>query len=172
MSKSIRIRILALLTLFGCSFSHYGLALPDDKNQEIIINAFSSEVFLDQGIVIYYGQGDSLADFTQGSLKITGLKITIERVDGVIREIVVLGEPARFQQQPEVDQGVIHAKGQSIIFDNTAQLLSIDDDAEFIQDGSTLIGQHIDYDIENRKANATSGSEGPIRMIIPPSPDQ
>lgn len=143
-------------------------ALPDDENQETIIFADSSE--LSPGEVIYHGSSDQPAEITQGSLKISGLEITLERVDGVLRKMTARGTPARFQQQPEIDQGIIYASGLSIVFDNSAQLLTIDAEAEFIQDGTILTGCHIDYDLETKKGNVTPCNNGErLRMVIPPS---
>jgi lipopolysaccharide export system protein LptA len=165
-----RITLLRILVLMGCCLSSLALALPDDINQEIVIEAGPGEFDLNRGLHILHGSPENPVLITQGSLRITGLEVTLELVEGAIHKITAKGKPAHFQQQPELDQGIISASGEELILDYTAQFLTIDIAAEFIQEGNTLTGCHIDYDLEARRANIdTCNDNERLRMVIPGS---
>jgi lipopolysaccharide export system protein LptA len=144
------------------------LALPEDATQEIVIEAGSSELYLDRGLLIYRGSAGTPARITQGTMVITGEEIRIER-DGErsLKKVTATGKPARFQQQPALDQEVLHVSGETLSFDNVEQTLSVDVQAEFTQADTTLTGHHIDYDLESRSAATTGRSpEEQVRMTI------
>ena len=147
------------------------LALADDARQQIVVEANSSEFFPDQGLFIHHGSDVKPARITQGSLQISGAEIRIERnADGTLKMITTSGSPARFQQQPAIDEAIIHASGKTLVFDNNTQLLTIETEAEFIQQGYTIRGHRIDYDLVKRSASATSLSpEDQLIMTIPPT---
>ena len=142
------------------------LALPEDQNQQINVEAGSSEINLDQGLYIHRGTDTSPAHITQGSMEIFGTEIRIEYREGALKRVTATGTPARFQQQPAVDQGIIHASGHTLDYDNAKRMLSIDVEAEFNQSGNILSGHHIDYNLDTRSANASSVDGQPVRMEI------
>jgi lipopolysaccharide export system protein LptA len=153
---------------FACSTSW---ALPDDQNQQIDVVAASSEINLNDGLYVYRGTDAEPAQITQGSMQITGTEIRIERSGRVLKRVTASGTPARFQQQPDVDQAVIHASGHTLDYDNDKRMLNVDGEAEFNQDGSVISAHHIDYNLDTRNANATSSGKG-VRMSLPPlAPD-
>ena len=143
-------------------------ALPDDLNQDLLTSCPAlSESYLDQGLEICRGTADEPAQISQGSLRLSGLEITIERVQGVIQQVTATGEPASFQQQPEVDQAIVYANGERIVFNNGNQTITIEGDASFSQQGTIdTTAARIDYDIANRKLDATQ-----MNMVIPGQPN-
>lgn len=143
-------------------------ALPDDLNQDLLTSCPAlSESYLDQGLEICRGTANQPAQISQGSLRLSGLEITIERVQGVIQQVTATGEPASFQQQPELDQAIVYANGERIVFDNGNQTITIEGDASFSQQGTIdTTAARIDYDIANRKLDATQ-----MNMIIPGQPN-
>lgn len=159
----LRVTALALALASSASFG-----LPDDQNQQIDIEALSSEINLNQGLYIYRGTDAEPARITQGSMQISGTEIRIERPPGgVLNKVTATGTPARFQQQPEVDQAVVHASGHTLDYDNGERMLNIDGEAELNQEGNVITAQHIDYNLDSRNANAT-GSGGGVRMSLSP----
>lgn len=143
-------------------------ALPEDAAQQIDVDANSSEIDLDLGLVIYRGSNETPVRVSQGSMLITGTEIHMELRDGVLVRATAIGNPAHFQQQPEADKAIVYVSGQTLMFDNSAQLLTADVDAEFIQAGYTVKSNHIDYDIEAGRANA-GGTDGErVQMTLPP----
>jgi lipopolysaccharide export system protein LptA len=165
--------LIAGLALFLPLAAPVVMALPDDAGQPMEIAASSSELFLDQGLVVYYGTEEQPASITQGSMQITGVEISIERKDEVLSKVIAKGAPARFQQQLEVGQEPLQASGLTLTFDNTGQTLSIDVEAELLQAGTRTTGHHFDYDLQSRRVKATQEPGGEqIRMVIPPSVKQ
>ncbi|MES2606395.1 MAG: lipopolysaccharide transport periplasmic protein LptA [Pseudomonadota bacterium] len=148
------------------------LALPDDAEKPFEANSDSgdAEVFLNEGLVIYRGPASDPTWVRQGSLLITGTEIRIKRVDGVVQTATAIGTPARFQQQPALDQEIMHVSGNTIHFDNAAQTLTIDEAAEFSQGDSNMKAHHIDYDLKTRHLNATRGPGEPVRSILQATP--
>lgn len=155
----------SLLLILGLSFLANNLvALPDDPDQDMITSCPArSESFLDQGLEICRGTNDQPAEINQGSLKLTGLEFRIQRGQGTIQTITVSGAPATFQQQPELNQSIIYANGSSIALDNTKQMIIIQGNASFSQEGTIeTTAERIEYDIANRKLDATQ-----MNMVIP-----
>lgn len=146
-------------------------ALPDDRDQEVVVDASSSELLLDQEMIIYRGEEDDPAVITQGSMRIAGLEIVIERRGGEPGKVTVKGNPAHFQQQPEKDKSLIHASGSTIIYDNDAQMVTVEGSARFIHEGNTLSSNYIEYDIDARRARAESREGEKVNMVITPPDD-
>lgn len=148
-------------------------ALPGDRDREITVEALSSEVRLDDEIAIYRGSEEQPAVARQGSLEVRGLEITIERREGELHRIVVSGDPARFQHQPDEDGEVVHGTGGLLVYDDTAQLLTVSESARLTREGNELTAHEIQYDLEARTVRAASGdSADRVQMVIPPdNPD-
>jgi lipopolysaccharide export system protein LptA len=142
-------------------------ALPEDAEQPIDVDADRTEMFLNEGLIVYTGAQNAPACITQGTLKICGGEIRLRRADnGDLEEVTATGTPARFQQQPAADQELMQASGAKLVFDNVAQLITADGDAEFSQSGNVINHQHIEYDIEARHASASGadGERGTMRL--------
>ena len=157
-------KLLNSLLLPSLLISNISLALPGDLEQDMITTCPArSESFLDQGLEICRGTSDEPAQISQGSLKLSGLEFRIEREQGFIRMITATGSPATFQQQPELDQAIAYASGATIIFNNETQVIIIQGDAAFSQEGTiNTTAERIEYDIANRKLDATQ-----MNMVIP-----
>jgi len=157
-------KLLNSLLLPSLLISNISLALPGDLEQDMITTCPArSESFLDQGLEICRGTSDEPAQISQGSLKLSGLEFRIEREQGFIRMITATGSPATFQQQPELDQAIAYASGATIIFNNETQVIIIQGDAAFSQEGMIdTTAERIEYDIANRKLDATQ-----MNMVIP-----
>ncbi|MGA1741220.1 MAG: LptA/OstA family protein [Pseudohongiellaceae bacterium] len=157
-------KLLNSLLLPSLLISNISLALPGDLEQDMITTCPArSESFLDQGLEICRGTSDEPAQISQGSLKLSGLEFRIEREQGFIRMITATGSPATFQQQPELDQAIAYASGATIIFNNETQVIIIQGDAAFSQEGTIdTTAERIEYDIANRKLDATQ-----MNMVIP-----
>jgi len=157
-------KLLNSLLLPSLLISNISLALPGDLEQDMITTCPArSESFLDQGLEICRGTSDEPAQISQGSLKLSGLEFRIEREQGFIRMITATGSPATFQQQPELDKAIAYASGATIIFNNETQVIIIQGDAAFSQEGTIdTTAERIEYDIANRKLDATQ-----MNMVIP-----
>ena len=73
------------------------------------------------------------------------------------------GAPATFQQQPALDQEIVYANGERIVFNGSEQIITIEGEASFTQEGTIdTTAARIEYDIPNRKLDATQ-----MNMVIP-----
>lgn len=145
-------------------------ALPDDREQPVEIDADSNEFLMEEGTAIYYGSESEPATITQGSLKISGLKIVFEQDEaGNPSSMTATGNPARLQQQPEVNGSIVHASGDTIHYEHASQVVTLEGNAELRQDTSLLQGDFVEYDMLNKRSRATARNEGGrINMTIQP----
>lgn len=150
-------------------------ALPEDDTQQIVSEEYASiELALDEGEVIQIAHPDRPTCISQGSRKICGAEIRFQRADdGTIRRVTATGTPASFQQQPAIDQEIVHFSGLTLLFDNEARLLTIDGEARYSQGQNELTQQHIEYHLDARRVVANDGdtdgdTESRGRMIITP----
>ena len=158
-------RYLPSILLFAALAASPLHALPEDAEQDMVISSDRSELFLDQGRVVHYGTAEVPAEISQGSLHVSGLELVIEQEEGELRRVIATGEPARFQQQPEADQAVVHASGRTIVFDNVSRRLVIEEEATLNQEGrGTTTGRRIEYEMDTRRISA----EGGVQAVIPP----
>ena len=148
-------------------------ALPEDAGQPILGTYDNSLLLLDEGKQVFYGAPGIPAEITQGTLKITGQEITIERADGAVKKVSVIGNPAMYQQQPAIDQALVTAEGQTIILDYDTQHVSAIGDVRFTQGNDQWTGCQIDYYLENRQLSTPRCADGSqARAILAPRNNQ
>lgn len=141
-------------------------ALPEDRLQAIRITADQALRDEKQGFTVYTGN----VQMEQGSLRIQANKITIyHRVDSADR-VVAEGSPARLQQQPEPDKGLVHARAQVIEYYKAEERVHLNRDARIEQEGSVVTGDSIDYYIAEQRVKADAGQDGNgsrVEVVIP-----
>ncbi len=154
-----------LLILFAwLALPMVSVALPDDELQPIQVKTNTSERDEKKGITTLTGN----VSIQQGSLHIDADKVVIYGVDEISR-IVATGKPAKLRQQPELDKQVVHAHGNTIEYLLGEDRVHLIDNAYVEQEGSTVRGARIDYDIVNQLVKADSNSaNGRVQMVIPP----
>jgi len=171
--RLVLVKLLCALMPVLLFLASRSFALPEDAEQPILGTYDNSLLLLDEGKQVFYGTTDSPAELNQGTLKISGEEISIERSDGVVKKITVTGSPARYQQHPAVDQAIVVAEGLTIILDYDAQHLSIDDKARFSQANDLWSGCHIDYYLESRQLSTPRCDNGEqARFILSPRNEQ
>ena len=158
--------VLALLFISGAITT--ALALPEDRHQAIEI--LSREAIREEakGLTIY--TGDVL--IRQGSIEIKADKVTVYNEKNKVNRIIAIGKPARYQQKPEPDSGLVIASGNTIQYNLDTDIILLLKNASLIQDESTLNGEHIEYNLKQEVIRARGGDEAGkerIRMVIPPS---
>ncbi|MBK8187144.1 MAG: lipopolysaccharide transport periplasmic protein LptA [Cellvibrio sp.] len=143
-------------------------ALPDDKYETIRGRANNLTIDNKTGVATYTGN----VNIQQGSLNIVAENLKIHRnAEGDIEKMIALGNPARFQQQPEAEKGIITASAKSITYLPATEHLVLEENASVEQDGSIMSGATIDYDLikEIMKASGNieqTGSSG-VEILIP-----
>ncbi len=146
------------------------LALPSDKSETIRGSADNLTVDQKNGVATYTGS----VKIEQGTLKITADSIVIHtNADSSVEKMIATGNPARFEQQPEKDQGVVTAAAQQITYTPNNERLLLVENASVEQNGAVMSGPQIDYDLlkEVMKAAGKNGAKGNgerIEIVIPP----
>ncbi|WP_323815762.1 lipopolysaccharide transport periplasmic protein LptA [Cellvibrio sp. NN19] len=162
--------LLLAMTSVVIGYSTTTQALPDDRNEVIRGSADNLTVDQKNGVATYTGS----VTISQGSLKISADSIVIHtNPDSSVEKMIATGSPARFQQQPDHDQGIVTAAAKQITYTPNNEHLILIEDASVEQNGAVMSGPHIDYDLlkEVMKAAGTKSTTGQgqrIEIVIPP----
>lgn len=159
----------ALAGLLSLFVSLNSWALPEDARQPIYVDADRAEIDKKTGITIYRGN----VVINQGSMRILAEKVTIYNEAKKVSRIVATGkgEQAQYQQKPNAEKDLVIAKADTIEYLVGNETLHLMDNAFLLQDGATMKGYRIDYDV--RASMATASGQGPdtentrIQVVIP-----
>jgi len=150
-----------------------GAALPEDASQPVRGTYDNSLLLLDEGRQVFYGTAEKPAEIIQGTLKISGQQITIERTDGEIKKIIVTGMLAHYEQQPAPDQPIAMANAETITLDYDTQHMSAVGRVSFSQGGDRLTGCQVDYYLESRRLVTPTCADGSqAEFVITPREGQ
>jgi lipopolysaccharide export system protein LptA len=145
------------------SFAH---ALPDDQQQPIHVTANSA--VQENNVVTYRGN----VVIVQGSVRIEADQVVILHEKGKLQKATATGKPARFQQQPDLDGGLITGSANTLIYHNSDQRVELLQDAFVDRDKSTVKSDRIEYLLPSKTVRAdSSASTTPSRveMILQPN---
>jgi lipopolysaccharide export system protein LptA len=146
-------------------------ALPDDRDQPIHITADKALRDEKQGVTVYSGN----VVLIQGSMKLEAATLTIYHTSENAEKIVAEGNPAKMQQQPELDKAVVHAHGKVVTYFRSEAKVHLQTDASIEQDGAVVAGDSIDYFIDKQVITAESDQTqkgDKVKVVIPPSMQQ
>ncbi len=141
-------------------------ALPEDADQPINIRADSVEYDQTGNRIIYRGS----VQVDQGTLRVTAEVMTIDLLDGnKVKRITAEDTPARYQQQIELDEAPVKAEALTIVYHTQEERVDLRGAANLEQEGSTLTGDLIVYDIVAGRVDASATEEAPVTMVLQPS---
>lgn len=115
------------------------------KTAEIKVKADYMAFDLETGRNIYEGN----VSITQGSIELTGDKVTILRSNDKVSDIDVSGKPARYIQD-ENTQNIVRAMSQKIHYSAQQSRLTLIDEASLEQSDHTVESQRIVYDTSKK----------------------
>ncbi|MDO8861362.1 lipopolysaccharide transport periplasmic protein LptA [Haliea sp. E1-2-M8] len=156
----------ALVTAAWLLLAPGATALPDDRQQPIRISADQALRDERQGYTEYTGN----VRMQQGSLQIEAEKITVFHQQVAADRILAEGNPARMQQQPDVDKSIIHAAAQRIEYFKAEERVHLQRQARIEQEGSIVTGDSIDYYMAEQRVRADAGRRedgGRVEVVIP-----
>ena len=145
-------------------------ALPDDRDQPIHLTADKALRDEKNGVTVYTGN----VQMKQGSMELEADTLTIYHRSDDASEIVAEGNPARMRQQPELDEGIVHAHADVIKYFKNEDRVHLQTNAHLEQDGSAVDGDSIDYLMSEQLITAESDqtrADNKVVVIIPPSVD-
>lgn len=163
--------ILSLLTLTGLSLSlaPAAFAIPSDRNQSISLEADRATFNEKTGITTYTGN----VVIQQGTLKIQANSIVANlNQQSQIKNVTAQGSPAKFQQQMDNKGGLAKGEAKKIIYNAETGILSLSGGAFLSQNGATFRGENLTYSMNKGDIEATGGSNGRIKIVIPPTAQQ
>jgi lipopolysaccharide export system protein LptA len=140
-------------------------ALPEDSEQPIHILADNAEIDNKSKRVIYRGS----VQVDQGTLRVTADEMTVEYQDQKVVRIVAVGEPARYKQQLEAEDEMVNADASTITYYTQDERVDLQGDASLEQEGNTITGDFIRYDIVDGKIDATAEGNNRIEMELQPA---
>lgn len=143
------------------------LSLPSDRQQPINIESDRALRNDRTGVTVYEGA----VNIVQGTINIRADQVTVYMAQNKVSKIVCKGEPAHYQQQIEADSDLVTAQANTIEYYLDTDMISLIDAAHLHQEGSTLKGDRIDYDITGEMVEARGDISGKqrIQMVIPPN---
>lgn len=141
-------------------------ALPEDREQPIHIESQRAERQERTGLTTY--EGDVV--ITQGTIRVEADKVVVHTENNQAVRIEATGNPARYQQVLEHGDPPIHARSQLIDYRVQEDKLILSRDAQLEQEGSTITGERIEYDLIEEIIRAQGDLDGRqrIHMVIPP----
>lgn len=156
--------LLCLLVIF---LTTTAIALPSDRQATITVEADRAQINEKTGITDYQGS----VIIKQGSLMIAADQVTIYSTDGQANKIICIGKPAHYQQQPKPGDGLVNARGDTIEYYLDTETITLIKNASLEQQGSTLKGDHINYDLKAELvvARGSDNSQQRVHMVIPAS---
>lgn len=150
-------------------YSQLSFALPDDRFQDLSIQADSAELDDHSGTTTYAGA----VIVEQGSMKIMADTVVIYGRNDSYSKVVATGKPAHLSQVPKAGQDPVTAQANRLEYRITDETLFLIDNAAFEQEGTSLSGNRIEYDVKKAVVKAggkttSTGRDRRVKMVIPP----
>ena len=161
--------------LVCCLISGPTVGLSSDPDQPIEVEADSAELDDKERIAVYQGN----VVVIQGSIRLTGDVLTVTYTpEHDIREIVLVGKPARFRQRPDHTSMDTEGEALKIAYSAEKNLLSLIEKAKVNQQRQIYTGHRMDYDTKRSVLTLQSSGKTPsagkpaaaerVKIIIPP----
>lgn len=141
-------------------------ALPEDQQQPIHVTANSA---VQENTTVTY-RGNVI--IVQGTVRIEADQVVIHHEKGKLQKAIATGKPARFQQQPEADGGLITGSATTLIYHNSDQRVELLQDALVDRDKSTVKSDRIEYLLPSktvRAETAPNNASGRVEMVLQPN---
>lgn len=158
------------LSIAYCFFASASHAASSDQDKPVTIEANSAQLDDQSGSSIYSGN----VSITQGSLHITADKVTAYHKEGDINKIVATGNPAHYEQAGDSKNSIAKASAATINYLTDEHKIVLAGNATLEQDGNTIQGQNITYDMKRKIGSAASNAktskqeDGRVKMIFQP----
>lgn len=143
MNKFIFI-IPTLLLVLAQTYSHAG-DVSDNNVEKIYIDADQMKLNIETGYSVYTGN----VKITQGELKLTGDKVTVQQGSKTVERITVTGKPAFYNHVTE-DGENIQAQSEYMVYTAGENKLVMTINAKLKQPDHQVSSQKIIYDTKNK----------------------
>jgi lipopolysaccharide export system protein LptA len=155
--------LVALLAL-GLLASSSALALETDRQQPLLINADASDGTLGDGRATLRGN----VEIRQGTLLVKADQADVEKSEGKVREVLLLGHPVLLQQEIE-NEGLVTATANSITYQVATGIVTLTGDADVDHPQYQISGELLVYDMNLQHFQGSGGdNNGRIRIQLEP----
>jgi len=148
---------LLLVTLPGLAWS-----LSTDSSQPMVIEADSAELDDRSGVSTYHGN----VKIVQGTMELTGDRLEVHVENDRVTKVVVDGAPATYKQRPDGKTQDVNARSNHMEYYAEPAKVILEKEAHVEQNGDTLSGDRVVYDIANNQVSADGGSKPDQRVRI------
>ena len=156
-------RFLALFLLFLLQASPLS-ALQSDRQQPLEINADSTDGSLGDGRTELRGN----VLIRQGTLMIAAEVAQVEKVEGKVREVVLIGEPVHLEQEIE-NQGKVQAQANRMEYRVATGLVTLNGAADVSHPQYEISGEMIQYDLNAQHFQGSGGDDnGRLKIRLDP----
>lgn len=162
-----RLLLIALLTLASLPPAW---GLQSDRRQPIDIKANRVEINQREQTSHYFGN----VRMEQGSLKIDADEVVVYLTDGKLHKIIIIGNPARFEQMPDNSNEIVTSKAERMEYFASEERLLLKQNAEVNQGPNHFRGDFIEYNTltSTVKANKAQDGNSRVHAIIQPAEDK
>lgn len=137
-------------------------ALKSDKSKPVEVEADSFNLDETTQLTVYSGN----VIITQGSMEIKADKVTIHGSRGNTDKVIAVGNPVKFKQQPDGEQGLIRGEAQRFEYLVNKDTLILINKATLWQTGNTFSSDRIIYDSKRSLVKAGDNASGSKRVKI------
>ncbi len=137
-------------------------ALESDRKQPINIKADRITINEKKGFSHYQGN----VVIVQGTLRVTGDDVTVYMQDDILKRIIVIGNPATFQQQPEEGKKLVKSRAGKMEYDVNKNLLYLRHKAEVEQGLNHFSGDYLQYNTRTSTISGRKSDRGDERVNI------
>ena len=142
-----------------------GFAVPVDADQPMHIRAQAAEFDHSNGRAVYLGG----VEVRQGTLQVTGERMTAHYRNARLVRVTASGEPARYQQGLAQDRGLVRASASLITYHPGKERIELSGEARLAQAQNDVAGEVIHYDIASGTVDAEATGQSPVRVILRPA---
>lgn len=142
--------VTAILCLCSCA----ALALPGDRNLPVTIQADQGAFRSGSGEAHFQGK----VHLKQGTLEVWAdtLDVTRDPATGVIKFLEARGEPARYQEQPDIGEALIQVEGKRIEYRPQQDLIITEGEGRLEQNDSEIQADYIEYNLVDETLSVRS----------------
>ncbi|MDT8282191.1 MAG: lipopolysaccharide transport periplasmic protein LptA [Gammaproteobacteria bacterium] len=143
MNKTLKHGLIGCLLLTSCSWSIISGA--DNAEEKIFLDADHVQLNIETGYSVYTGN----VKISQGELKLSGDRVTVQQGENEVKRITVDGKPAHYSNITEKGES-IQAESEKMVYTASNNALVMTVDAKLKQPGNIISSQKIVYDTKKK----------------------
>lgn len=142
-------------------------ALESDRQQPLEVYADGTDGSLGDGVTVLSGR----VEIRQGTLHVQAEEARVEKSEGKVSTIILIGQPARLEQEIE-EQGLVQAEANTITYRVSAGKVELAGSADVTHPQYQISGDQLTYDLDKQhfegSGGVSEGGDGRIRIQLEP----